>query len=314
MPFQTQVGVQPAPAVLGDFCDSNPRFTVDVGPGGLVAGPLGLTVGRFAWTTPPIDPDGTNIVANNYGSGPVAGFVHRDQQGLFTTYLQEHSLVIPVGFPVTLFSGGGFWVVNSGAALAQVGMKAYADYGNGLVSFAATATPAAGGSTTGTIAAATFSVTGSIANNIMTVTAVGSGTLYPGGQITVGAATGTAIVSQISGTAGGVGTYYVSIPEQTVASTTLSGTYGLFTAVSALVGSFSVGDVLAGSGGGGVTAGTKITAFGTATGGLGTYIVDLTQTVTSSTITSVGNVETKWIAMSTGLPGELVKISNHALG
>ena len=47
--FPNQVGVQPAPAVEGDFASSNPRFSVLFGPGGAVAGPLGLVIGRFCW-------------------------------------------------------------------------------------------------------------------------------------------------------------------------------------------------------------------------------------------------------------------------
>ena len=38
------------------------------------------------------------------------------------------------------------------------------------------------------------------------------------------------------------------------------------------------------------------------------------QTQGSGTFTAQGNVETKWTAMSTGLPGELVKISSQPLG
>jgi len=40
--FQRQVYPQPAAGVEGDFCDHNPRATVDAGPGGLVAGANGL--------------------------------------------------------------------------------------------------------------------------------------------------------------------------------------------------------------------------------------------------------------------------------
>lgn len=314
MPFQTTVTNQPAFAVAGDFASSNPRFTVDVGPGGMVAG-TGLFVGRFAWTTPPLDPEGTATVANSFGSGSVTGFVHREQQGIITQYLAETTMQVAPGFECYLFSGGDFWVVNSGASLATVGMKAYANFANGLVTFAATASATQNATVTGTIAPGTGSVTGSIAGNILTVTNVGSGLVVPGGILSgSGVATGTQVISQISGTANGVGTYYVTPGEQTVVSTTVSETYGLFTAVSGLTGTYAVGDVLSGSGGGGVTAGTVVTGLGTGTGGLGTYYVSPTQTVTSSTINSVGNVETKWVAMSTGLAGELVKISDHVLG
>ena len=83
--FPSQVQVQPAIGVEGDFCDSNPRFTVDAGPGGMVSGPSGVYVGRFAWAIAPLDSDGTPATVSNSGWGPVTGFVHREQQGLITT-------------------------------------------------------------------------------------------------------------------------------------------------------------------------------------------------------------------------------------
>lgn len=313
--FQTSVNTQPAPAVAGDFCDTNPRYTVDAGPLGLVAGANGVFVGRFAWANQPNDMDGSPAVVSNTGTGIVTGFVHREQQALITVYLNEASMLVPKGFGVTVFSGGGFWAKNDGAAAATPGMKAYANYADGKVTFAATGTPSAGGAATGTIAPGTASVTGSISGDLLTVTAVGSGTLYAGSTISgTGVASGTKITGQVSGTVGGVGVYTVSIDEQTVTSTTISTTYGLFTAVSGLTGSFGIGDVLSGAGGGGVTTGTIITQLGTGTGGLGTYIVDPTQTVTSTAISATGNIETKWYARSTGLPGEVVKISDQPLG
>lgn len=312
MPFQTQVG-QPAYAVAGDFCDANPRWTVDAGPGGLVAGAAGVAVARFAWAVAPLDADGSPTIVNNFGSGPVSGFVHREQQALFTQYLQEVSTVVPSGLPLTLFSGGGFWVTNSGATEAQYQQKAYANLATGLVTFAATGSPSTGGTgTASSIAASTYSVTGSISGNILTVSAVSSGTIYPGSTFSgTGVATGTTIVSQISGTAGGIGTYYVSIPEQTVASTTLSGTYGTLTVGGTVTGSFGVNDPITGTN---VVAGTYITALISGTGGAGTYAVSNNTVVSSTSISAVGNVETKWYAMSAGAPGELVKISNHQLG
>jgi len=49
-------------------------------------------------------------------------------------------------------------------------------------------------------------------------------------------------------------------------------------------GSLSVGQTISGTG---VTAGTKITALGTGTGGTGTYTVSASQTVSSTTITGI---------------------------
>ena len=64
----------------------------------------------------------------------------------------------------------------------------------------------------------------------------------------------------------------------------ISGTTLTVTAVGS--GVLQVGQTLSGSG---VTAGTKITAFGTGTGGNGTYTVSASQTVASTTITGAGN-------------------------
>lgn len=62
------------------------------------------------------------------------------------------------------------------------------------------------------------------ASTTMVVTAVASGTIYPGMVITgTGVTAGTYIVSQTTGTAGGTGNYVVSV-SQTVASTTITGT------------------------------------------------------------------------------------------
>jgi hypothetical protein len=87
-----------------------------------------------------------------------------------------------------------------------------------LGNFASIATAVhVGGTTAGTGLA---SVTGYIAGNIMTVTALASGYLYPGStlwSVASGFLRGTKIVNQITGTAGGVGTYYVNY-SQTVGS------------------------------------------------------------------------------------------------
>jgi hypothetical protein len=62
------------------------------------------------------------------------------------------------------------------------------------------------------------------ASTNMTVSAITSGTIYPGMTITgTGVTAGTRIVSQTSGTAGSTGVYVVSV-AQTVASTTITGT------------------------------------------------------------------------------------------
>lgn len=312
MNFQTFVGTQPAPAVAGDFASANPRFSVDAGPGGLVAGAAGVYVGRFAWwSLSLIDANDTPAVVNNFGSGPVTGFVHREQQGLITTFLAESSMLIPQGFPMTLMSGGDFWCVNDGSTEALVGMKAYANYADGKVTFAAAGAPGTASGSASSIAASTNSFTGSINDNILTASAV-TGVIRPGTTISgTGVASGTKIVSQLTGTAGGAGTYAVDIPEQTVASTAISGTYGTLTVGGTVAGSFGVGDTLSGTN---VVAGTKITQLISGTGGAGTYAVDNNTVVASTAITAGLQTETKWVAMSAGLPGDLIKISSQPLG
>lgn len=306
--FQSQVLYNPAPGVAGDFASTNPRATVLAGPGGLICGAAGVIVGRFAWATDQfVDADGAPAVVNNFGSGPVSGFVHREQQGLIEVYLQGASMLVPAGFPITLFSEGDFWVVNDGASTALPGMKVYANYADGKATAAATGTATTASGSASSIAAETFSATGSIAGNVLTVTAVGSGTLYPGATISgTNVASSSQIVSQLSGTTGGIGTYAVSIPGQTVASTTISGTYGLLTVGGTVAGTFGVGNTLSGTN---VVAGTAITALVSGTGGAGTYVVNNNTAVSSTAITAANNVETKWFVRSSALPGEIMKMS-----
>jgi len=307
MPFQTSVNAQPAPAVAGDFASTAPYAAVLTQDGnGFVCGVGGVTVGRFAWAD-----DGLNRFVTSFGTGLPTGFVHREQQALITGFYDLYGSNVPEGLPITLMTMGDFWVKNDGSAAAVKDMKAYASYADGKVTFAATGSAPTGGSVTGSIAASTFSVTASIADNVMTVTVVGSGTVVPGATISgTNVVSGTRVAEQLTGTAGGVGTYSVNI-AQTVASTTVSGTYGTLTVTAVGSGSLAIGNVLSGSG---VTAATFITARGTGTGGTGTYIVSPTQTAASTTITATGAVETKWYAATNALAGELVKMTSRQPG
>jgi hypothetical protein len=314
MTFQSTVYTRPAPGVAGDFSSDGPRFFYTAGPGGLVAGSAGVTVGRFAWASPhSLDFDGGPSTANSFGGGAVTGFVHRNQQALITTYLAESGMTIPQGFGVSLLTGGDIWIKNEGTTEAVPGQFAFAAYATGAASFMNTGTtPTVGGSgDASTIAAGTASVTGSISDNILTVTAVGTGTLMVGGTLSgTGVVTGTQIVERITGTTN-VGTWRVNIGEQTATSTTISETYGLLTIGGTVVSGVAVGQSVGGSG---VTAGTTVTTLGTGTGGAGTYIVSPTQVISSQAIYTGTNVQTKWFAISSGLPGEVVRCSSQPLG
>lgn len=131
------------------------------------------------------------------------------------------------------------------------------------------------------------SVTASISGTVMTVTAVGSGTLAVGqGLWATGISGGQTIVNQLTGAAGGIGTYTVSI-SQTLGSTTIKAfTLGsTFTATGTATGT-GVANIAASTplvAAGGfvigtqyeiVTAGsTSFTAIGAPNNSVGTYFV-----------------------------------------
>jgi hypothetical protein len=311
--IQSQVNGVQAPAVAGDYADSNPRFRALGGPGGLVTGTLGVTVGRFAWLNQSsIDPDNAATIVNNFPSPGLPGvapdgFVSRpDAPAIITTYLADATMLIQPGSPVPLWSSGGYWCKNDGSTQALYNQKAYADLATGKVSFAASGAASTVG-ITGSIAAATWSASSSqIAGNVLTAGGTITGTIAVGSVLTSGGSGN--VVAQLSGTPGGAGSYALSVGEQSVAAgTSVGGSYGTLTVT---VGSGIEVGALLGSNGATVAAGTYVTALGTGSGGLGTYIVNATQTVGSGTMTTSTNVETKFYAKSSGLAGELVKISS----
>lgn len=299
--FPTQVNTVAAPAVLGDFADSNPRSTVDAGGAAFVVGANGVNVGVFAWA------DSSNITVSSTGQGAPTGFVHRDQQGIIVNYLSPSTLAMLPGFPITLFNAGSFWALNSGTTSSTIGETAYANYQTGAVTFG-TAAPTSGSCTAGTVVknisastgaavpATAPSMTGSISGTTLTVTAVASGTVVGAGQVLSGGSssvgyvdTNTTITGFLTGTNGGVGTYSVSI-SQTVASTTITASGGCMTLTGANTsGIFTVGNTLSVASSGTFTAGTAITGIVSATGGgAGTYLLNqpAATAVTAGTVTS----------------------------
>lgn len=296
--FQKTVNLTPAPAVAGDFASANPRATVLAGPGGLIAGPLGVTVGRFAW----IEADG--ITVTNYGASTSApaGFVHREQQALITVYLAESSNLIPPGFPVVLHNAGDFWAKNGGAAASYLGEQVYAGYADGSA-YVGAAPP--GASATGSIGS-TFTATG--AGTALTTSAV-TGLISIGDTISgTGVPVGTTIVAQVSGTTGGAGVYTTSVATTVAAATVTS--FGSVINVTAVgSGTLAVGDAITGTG---IPTGANIASqVSGATGGIGVYTIDVPATAyaASTTITVVAGVLTNFVAASVAAVGELLKIS-----
>ncbi len=137
--------------------------------------------------------------------------------------------------------------------------------------------------------AATF--TGSISTTTLTVTSVLSGTIAVGQAIFGNNISQNTVITALGTGTGGVGTYTVS-NSQTTASTSINSVAspaivtgaiaGTTLTVSAVTsGTLRIGQTIDGTG---VTDGTIIKAFGTGSGGVGTYTVSASQTVSSTTI------------------------------
>ena len=137
--------------------------------------------------------------------------------------------------------------------------------------------------------AATF--TGSITTTTLTVTSVLSGTIAVGQAIFGANVSQNTVITALGTGTGGTGTYTVS-NSQTTASTSINSVAspaivtgaiaGTTLTVSAVTsGTLKIGQTIEGTG---VTDGTIIKAFGTGSGGVGTYTVSASQTVSSTTI------------------------------
>jgi hypothetical protein len=291
MGFQTQVNIQQAPAVAGDFGSSNPRASVVASEAAFVAGSGGVTIGKFAW----ISADDRTV--QSYGTAPNTphGFVHRDMQGLIQTYLEEFSNNIPEGFPVTLFNEGDFFATVGGTTDATRGADIYAAYSDGSVTIGSAAT---GGVVTASIGSTNTAALGSTSTGTANVgdatqidiTSV-TGLISIGEEISgTGITAGTTIVSQVSGTTGGAGTYQLSA-SNTASSATCT-TFGDVVVVSSTTGLISIGETI--SGGAGFPVGATVLAqvSGT-TGGAGVYQISdvgTAYTASASGVTTFGNV------------------------
>lgn len=284
--FQGVINQYPAPAVEGDFASANPRSTVLAGEGSLVAGAGGVTVGRFAWV------DTTdNKTTYSRGTYPQApnGFVHREQQALITSWLGQTSKTVPEGMPVTLFNQGDFWAVVGGSTAATVGAAVYATYADGSItigsaSASASSTASIGATTTASIGA-TFTASADTDDTKLVVTSV-TGLISVGDELDgTGITAGTTVISQVSGTPGGAGTYQLSA-SNTASSATVTA-FGDVLKVTAVTGLLSVGDTVSSPSGATITE--QLTG---STGGTGTYRLSAPATAytASGTITAFGSV------------------------
>ena len=169
---------------------------------------LGVTIGNFAWGD---QVAGTMSSAfTNSGTSKLA-FIHREQQGIITTFLAESGNVVPAGYPVTGLVEGECWAKF--AAGATVGQQVYVGVNDGSCTAQAPGTSTAAAVVTASIAVTT---------GVMTVSAVTSGTLAVGQMLTgSGVPAGTRITALGTGS-GGTGTYQTSTTVA-VSSTSITG-------------------------------------------------------------------------------------------
>lgn len=298
MGFQKSVNLVQAPGVEGDFASANPRASVLAGAGGLVAGPGGVTVGRFAW----VAADGVTVTNSGQGNRVPDGFVHREQQALITQYLAEQSMVIPAGFPVTLHNAGDFFAKNIGGNASAYNGTVYADLATGQIR----TTLPTGDSATGSIGA-TFTATGT--GTSLVVTAV-TGLISIGDTIGgTGVPTGTTIVAQVSGTNGGAGTYTTS-GATTAAAATVTAFGNVLNVTAVASGVLAPGDAITGTG---IPTGATIASqVSGATGGVGVYTLNVPASAyaASTTLTGANGIATTaWKFKTPVAVGELAKIS-----
>lgn len=133
--------------------------------------------------------------------------------------------------------------------------------------------------------------TGSTSGTTLTVTAITNGTIAAGQSLfSVGVTNETVITALGTGT-GGIGTYTINLSQTLTSRQMNSTTVGArvtgsistttLTVTAVASGTLFVGQTIQGTG---VTALTIITALGTGSGGVGTYTVSTSQTVTSTTL------------------------------
>lgn len=237
--FQTFVNREPAPAVEGDFASSNPRASVlQLVPGGNKVAPgQSVRVGYFAWA----GQDGlVYSSAAAAGAGAIVGFVGRQANTpsvVITAFLGESRMTLEAGMPCTLFEAGEFYASLPGVAAnaaiyatAATGAPTTTAGGNTATKFKTlSAVPADAVTDAATTIAAD--------TGIMTVAVVASGVIEIGQRVTgAGVPDDTFIVRQLTGVAGGAGTYQTnSLNRDAVAAFTATMTQGTLGKISSWI-------------------------------------------------------------------------------
>lgn len=209
--FQKVINQQLAPAVEGDFASTNPRSSVPPVSGGAwkVAAGQTVRVGYFAFG----GADG--LVYSSLagaGAGAVIGFVARppnEPSVLITTFLAETSMVLNAGMPCTLLSTGDYYASLIGANLGDAVFVLEATGAPSLIDDGTTSPTgfvARSAAPVNAVTAATSTI--ALTTGILTILTVASGVVAVGQRVTgAGVPANTYITAQLSGAAGGAGTY-----------------------------------------------------------------------------------------------------------
>lgn len=289
--FQKVINDFQAPAVAGDFASTNPFASVLAGPGALVAPAGGLIVGNFAWIGP------AGQVSQSFVAGYQIGFLGRNEQALITEFLGEATMVVPEGFMVTLFNEGDFWAAFP--AGATVGQNVYADPNDGTPLSGVTA-PSLGSGT----ASAGFSGTATLnGTTTLSVTAVTHGQINAGDDVadstTAGnIPAGTTIVAQLTGIAGGVGTYEMSAIGVAAVGDTVVTTSEFMLVTAIASGALNVGDIFSGTA---VAAGSSIIGQEVPFSGVASLASSTAMTVTSQNA-GTGPLRKGAVVVAAGVP------------
>lgn len=237
--FQKVINQQPSPAVEGDFASTNPRASVPPVLGGAwkVAAGQSVRCGYFAWG----GADGlvySSLAAAAATGGSVLGFVARpanEPAVTINTFLAESSMILNAGAPCTLQSTGDYWASLIGATLGAAVFVLEATGAPSLIDDGTTSPTGFTASSAAPVNAVTAGTTTiAVTTGIMTIATVASGVVAVGQRVTgTGVPANTYITAQLSGTAGGAGTYQTnSVNRAAVAAFTATMVQGTLAKIS----------------------------------------------------------------------------------
>lgn len=140
MSFQKTVNINPPLGVVGTFASIGVSHTALAGVEQFVAGTAGVVISRFAWCDT-IDGTVQNAKPTDTTNW-VNAFIERDTNIAVIGYQGQYSMTIPVGFPVSAYDRGDFFVVSTTAA--TVGQKVFASDTDGTLATGAAGATVAG--------------------------------------------------------------------------------------------------------------------------------------------------------------------------